>query len=93
MVRRITGIGYAEDPQFGSGLARRTLKLLGFGERKAVCSTWAADHRLPIAEGGRDCGLGNYRTLCLPCHARQTRELHRRMHRVRVDDGPLGSAE
>jgi hypothetical protein len=51
---------------------------LGFGRRARPCSLWQADHRTPFSAGGADCGLGNYRTLCLVCHARQTRELHAR---------------
>jgi 5-methylcytosine-specific restriction protein A len=36
--------------------------------------TWEADHIVPVCEGGGQCGLDNYRTLCLPCHKRVTRE-------------------
>ncbi len=54
---------------------------LGLGRRTRVLSTWQADHRHAVAEGGADCGLGNYRTLCLRCHARATRELHQRLSR------------
>jgi hypothetical protein len=51
---------------------------LGFGTRRRPCSLWQMDHRQPFSDGGADCGLGNYRTLCLACHAAQTRAMHAR---------------
>ena len=86
VIRVLCAQDTAEDPDAGRQLALRTIALLGFGARQRVISLWQADHRLAIAEGGRDCGLGNYRTLCLNCHALQTRELHRRLRRRRHDD-------
>jgi 5-methylcytosine-specific restriction endonuclease McrA len=35
---------------------------------------WEADHILPVADGGGECGLDNYRLLCRPCHLRVTLE-------------------
>lgn len=29
---------------------------------------WEADHIIPVADGGGECGLENYRLLCRPCH-------------------------
>lgn len=29
---------------------------------------WDADHILPVAEGGGECGLEGYQTLCPACH-------------------------
>jgi hypothetical protein len=29
---------------------------------------WDADHIVPVADGGGECGLSNLRTLCLLCH-------------------------
>jgi 5-methylcytosine-specific restriction protein A len=43
---------------------------------------WDADHILPVAEGGGECDLDNLRTLCLPCHRQQTRELRLRLTRT-----------
>lgn len=68
----------------GYEVALRTLEALGFGKRRRIISLWQADHRIAIAEGGRDCGLGNYRTLCLNCHAVQTKHLHRRLREARA---------
>lgn len=41
-------------------------------------SRWDMDHIIPVCEGGGDCGLENYRTLCKPCHKRETAALARR---------------
>lgn len=30
---------------------------------------WQADHIVPVAFGGGQCGLENLQTLCTPCHA------------------------
>jgi len=38
-------------------------------------SGWDADHIIPVCEGGGECDLGNYRTLCHPCHKEVTAEL------------------
>jgi hypothetical protein len=45
-------------------------------------STWQADHIVPLIEGGGS-GMENLRTLCVPCHGRQTAGLARRMKRNR----------
>lgn len=36
---------------------------------------WEADHIVPVVEGGGGCGPEGYRTLCLPCHRRETAAL------------------
>jgi 5-methylcytosine-specific restriction endonuclease McrA len=33
---------------------------------------WEADHIIPVADGGGECGLENYRLLCRPCHVSVT---------------------
>lgn len=35
---------------------------------------WDADHITPVEEGGGECGLEGYQTLCIPCHKRKTAE-------------------
>ena len=40
---------------------------------------WQADHIVPVAEGGGDCSLDNLRTLCTPCHQKETSLLHYRL--------------
>lgn len=49
---------------------------VGAGWPKNPCRDWwDADHIVPVCEGGGECGLENYRTLCVPCHKRVTAEL------------------
>lgn len=49
-------------------------------------SGWDADHVVPVAEGGGECDLDNFRTLCHPCHKRVTAELAARLaQRRRVE--------
>ncbi len=38
---------------------------------------WDADHIVPVVRGGGQCGLDGYRTLCCPCHKRETAKLAR----------------
>lgn len=45
---------------------------------RAIGDWWDADHIKPVIEGGGECGLDNYRTLCIPCHQKVTAELHAR---------------
>jgi len=42
---------------------------------------WEADHILPVADGGGECGLENYRLLCHECHCAVTKQW-RRLKRV-----------
>lgn len=42
-------------------------------------SWWDADHIVPVVEGGGECGLDGYRSLCVPCHRDVTRELRGRL--------------
>lgn len=42
---------------------------------------WQADHIIPVIEGGGECGLENYRTLCTDCHKSETAALRKRMAR------------
>lgn len=44
---------------------------------------WEMDHIVPVVEGGHNCGLENYRTLCIPCHKRVSAELAARRARER----------
>jgi 5-methylcytosine-specific restriction endonuclease McrA len=39
---------------------------------RAMRPRWEADHIVPVADGGGECGLDNYRLLCRPCHVRVT---------------------
>ncbi|HKX31058.1 MAG TPA: HNH endonuclease [Blastocatellia bacterium] len=57
---------------------------------KPQLSAWAADHIVPVVEGGGECGLENLRTLCLGCHAVATRQLRERLKR---DSQPPAAAD
>jgi hypothetical protein len=39
---------------------------------RAARPRWEADHILPVADGGGECGLSNYRLLCRACHVTVT---------------------
>jgi 5-methylcytosine-specific restriction enzyme A len=52
---------------------------------------WDADHIVPVAEGGGECGLSNMRTLCLRCHREVTAELRARLA-ARRSKTPAGAA-
>jgi 5-methylcytosine-specific restriction endonuclease McrA len=50
---------------------------------KAAKLGWQADHIIPVVEGGGECGLDNIRTLCTPCHRRETASLAARRAQAR----------
>jgi 5-methylcytosine-specific restriction endonuclease McrA len=72
-VRKAERAWKRERPPGGDRAARRRWR--------ASRPTWAADHILPVADGGGECGLENYRLLCTPCHAAVTSQW-RRLKRV-----------
>lgn len=43
---------------------------------------WEMDHIIPVSEGGGMCDLSNLRTLCIPCHKRETAALKKRLARA-----------
>lgn len=49
---------------------------------------WDADHTIPVVEGGGECGLDGYRTLCLVCHKDVTKALRARMKARRCTQPP-----
>lgn len=63
---------------FGFGNAFKNLKFR-WNRYPRPRSLWQADHILPVVEGGGECGLEGYRTLCLPCHKRVTAQLRDRL--------------
>ena len=55
----------------------RNIKLRGKGcyaDAIRFSSCWEADHIQSVAEGGGQCGLENFRTLCYVCHKKQSAE-------------------
>jgi len=64
---------------------QRELKAAGYHDVDSphAVNMWQADHIVPVVHGGGCCGLENIRTLCLPCHKRETKELARRRALIR----------
>jgi hypothetical protein len=54
---------------------------------------WQVDHVLPVVEGGGACGLENLRTLCTPCHARETTRLRMRLREGRNQEAAKGTRD
>lgn len=80
-LRRLTGpnLEHLEIELFKSkGL--KPVKFVGTKKR----SLWAADHILPVVEGGGECGLENMRTLCVWCHNKVTAELKIRLGQKKI---------
>ena len=42
--------------------------------KEAKKSIWEADHIVEVADGGGECDLANFETLCIPCHKRKSAE-------------------
>lgn len=75
----------AKDP---AEWARQWDELIAAGwDRHRRLSLWENDHIKPVIEGGGLCGLDNYRTLCIPCHALETAKLRVRMADRKAIDG------
>lgn len=49
----------------------------GSNARPTSGEFWHADHIVPVVLGGGQCGLNNFRTLCVPCHKASTKRLAR----------------
>eukprot|EP00943_MAST-04B_sp_MAST-4B-sp1_P000459 g459.t1 len=54
---------------------------------------WQVDHICPVAEGGGECDLSNFRTLCTPCHLKETKELHKRLKQKRLNESAKGTKD
>jgi 5-methylcytosine-specific restriction endonuclease McrA len=55
------------------------LSVHGIPPSRSTGDWWDADHIVPVVEGGGECGLSNFRTLCISCHAKETKRLHGRL--------------
>lgn len=47
---------------------------------------WEMDHIVPVVDGGGACGLENLRTLCLPCHNKESARLAAYLAKRRAED-------
>jgi hypothetical protein len=54
---------------------------------------WQADHQVPVAEGGGQCGLENFRTLCVPCHNAETAALRGRLKQAKLAKAAAGTKD
>ena len=54
---------------------------------------WQADHILPVSEGGGECSLHNLRTLCTPCHRKETALLRTRLKAAKLSKAGAGSGD
>lgn len=50
-------------------------RVMRFGMYHEFPHLWEADHIVPVSEGGALCGLEGLRTLCLPCHKKESARL------------------
>lgn len=79
----VAGSPYARriDPILGKHRALLTARRYDLGR-----SLWAADHIVPVSQGGGQCDLGNIQTLCVPCHKAKSRaEAQKRANDKRRD--------
>jgi len=67
---------FAANPLHRNGTPRKR-RARGSGD------LWQADHIVPVTEGGGECDLSNFRTLCTACHRKVTNELHGRLSDAR----------
>jgi 5-methylcytosine-specific restriction enzyme A len=75
---------YHQLPKYPDREARdHFLKVHGIPFGRSSSDWWDADHIIPVIEGGGECDLSNLRTLCIPCHRKETRELRRRLKEAR----------
>lgn len=58
------------------------LKQNGIPVARADSDFWDADHIRPVSEGGRNL-LENLRTLCIPCHQKETHDLRQRLKKAK----------
>jgi 5-methylcytosine-specific restriction protein A len=65
---------------------QKFLKDHGIPPGRSCSDWWDADHIVPVIEGGGECGLSNFRTLCIPCHRKETKQLHGRLAVERKKD-------
>lgn len=70
---------YQDGEPYSAGRARSlaVLAAAGVPASRFGGALWDADHIVEVVEGGGECGLDNYQTLCIPCHRRKTADLAR----------------
>ncbi|KAL9962458.1 hypothetical protein ACROYT_G031562 [Oculina patagonica] len=96
LYQNITALNVRDRPAFlaqtpYSSLPQQTLKKMVMDPKEGMF--WEADHITPVSEGGGECGLDNYRTLCVMCHRKATEELNRRLKQRKSHQYAAGYAD
>jgi 5-methylcytosine-specific restriction protein A len=68
-----------ENRKAGTDARSQFRKAHGIPPSRSCGDWWDADHIVPVIEGGGECGLSNFRTLCISCHRKETKQLHGRL--------------
>ena len=76
---RARALESARGPRAGGALCFSSARAAAIARAPRAGDLWQADHIVPVAEGGGECGLENFRTLCDGCHRRATSDLRARM--------------
>jgi 5-methylcytosine-specific restriction endonuclease McrA len=63
-------------------------KMMGIPPGRMFSDWWDADHIVPVVEGGSN-RIDNLRTLCLPCHRKETAALRKRMSKRHIEAKPV----
>lgn len=61
-----------------AAMQARIIRLKASGWNLSRDTSFDCDHIIPVAEGGGQCDLANYQSLCHPCHRRKTTEQAKR---------------
>ncbi len=85
--------GWLDLNKYKPAYRAEVFRIAGIDDRKWYFdrrSGWDADHIIPVCEGGGECGLDNYRTLCHKCHKQVTGELAARRNSERAGKFNVG---
>jgi hypothetical protein len=102
---RLDTLALAEELNAIPGPRERARRLVaaGWGEKRADAAAehqpvpegllWQADHAHAVAEGGGEADLAAFRTLCDPCHLRETHALRGRLAKAPLAAAARGAAD
>jgi len=94
-MERRWGSRYYQRGEYPYGEKRKIIeaRLTEFGittsrwySRRSAWGIWDADHATPVVEGGGECGLDGFRTLCCKCHKEETNKLRQRLKEKRMQE-------
>ena len=78
---------------FGTAFISTKAKKLSIINDPKEGDFWQPDHIVPVAEGGGECDMSNFRTLCTPCHINETKALHKRLKDKRLRECAKGTKD